>query len=115
MNKQTPYNIIGNGIMVAKAEDVRRIAKEQFDAANKWCDENMSKNKYNPQLAGMIGILEQAIKICEDYSQETWAVYKGYMESKGYQEGIDSYTEGKSDGAEVCADKLRNLLEKIKQ
>lgn len=52
-----------------------------------------------------IELLQQAIKICEDYSVEKYKMYKN---------GYDNYHEGMSDGADACATRIEELLEKIK-
>lgn len=52
-----------------------------------------------------IEVLQQAIKICEDYSVEKYKIYKSALGSQ--------YHEGLSDGAEVCIIILEELLERI--
>lgn len=41
--KGIPYDIIGNGIMVAKAEDIRRCAQDQFDKCNEWFNKQIHR------------------------------------------------------------------------
>lgn len=59
-------------------------------------------------------LLELAIKICEDYSEDKYKLYKGYPPYKGDEpERAWEYTEGLSDGSSQCADKIRELLEEL--
>lgn len=41
-----PYNIIGNGIMVADTEEVRKHAKHQFDKCNEYFDKQQEGSMY---------------------------------------------------------------------
>lgn len=105
-----PYNIIGNGIMVADAEEVRKHAKYQFDNCNKYF------NKQQTQFANQrtIDILKEAIKLCEDYSNDRYNLYKGRQPYKGNEEGrADNYVEGQSAGADYCVSILEELLERL--
>lgn len=71
-------------------------------------------NKLNRPSKTPKQILELAIKICEDYSEDKYKLYKGYPPYKGDEpERAWEYTEGMCDGAEQCADKLRELLEEL--
>lgn len=61
-----------------------------------------------------IDILKEAIKLCEDYSNDRYSLYKGRSPYKGNEEGrVDSYVEGQSAGAEYCVNILEELLEKL--
>ena len=103
-----PYNIIGNGIMVADAEDVRKHAKHQFDKCNEYF------NKHNLNILITIDILKEAIKLCEDYRNDRYNLYKGRRPYKGNEEGrADNYVEGQSAGAEHCVNILEELLERL--
>lgn len=121
-----PYNVIGNGIMVADAEDVRKHAnlqampvskssstqwtKHQFDNCNEYF------NKQQTQFANQhtIDILRETIKLCEDYSNDRYNLYKGRSPYKGNEEGrADNYVEGQSAGAECCIGILEEMLENL--
>ena len=122
-----PYNIIGNGIMVADAEDVRKHAnlqampvrkssstqwtKHQFDNCNEYFNKQRETHFVNQHT---INILKEAIKLCEDYSNDRYNLYKGRQPYKGNEEGrADNYVEGQSAGAEYCVSILEELLETL--
>lgn len=106
-----PYSIIGNGIMVADAEDVRKYAKHQFDKCNKYFNKQREIQTANQTT---IDILKEAIKLCEDYSNDRYNLYKGRPPYKGNEEGrADNYVEGQSAGAEHCVNILEELLETL--
>lgn len=68
-------------------------------------------NKHSVQIE----ILEQAIKICNDYSEDKWNLYKGYKPYTGKEsERAWEYTEGQSDGARECAELLTELFGQVK-
>lgn len=105
-----PYDIIGNGVMVADAEEVRKHAKHQFYNCNKYF------NKQQTQFANQhtINILKEAIKLCEDYSNDRYNLYKGRPPYKGNEEGkADNYVEGQSAGVEYCVNILEDMLERV--
>lgn len=61
-----------------------------------------------------IDILREAIKLCEDYSNDRYNLYKGRQPYKGNEEGrADNYVEGQSAGAEYCVNILEELLERL--
>lgn len=61
-----------------------------------------------------IGILKEAIKLCEDYSNDRYSLYKGRQPYKGNEEGrADNYVEGQSAGAEYCVSIIEGLLETL--
>ena len=122
-----PYSIIGNGIMVADAEDVRKYAnlqampvskssstqwtKHQFDNCNEYFNKQRETQFVNQTT---IDILKEAIKLCEDYSNDRYNLYKGRSPYKGNEEGrADNYVEGQSAGAEYCVNILGELLETL--
>lgn len=106
-----PYNITGNGIMVADAEDVRKYAKHQFDNCNEYFNKQRGTQITNQAT---INTLKQAIKLCEDYSNDRYNLYKGRSPYKGNEEGrADNYVEGQSAGAEYCVNILEELLERL--
>ena len=78
------YNIIGNDIMVADANDVRKYAKHQFDK----CNEHFNKQR-ETQFVNQttIDILKESIKLCEDYSNDRYNLYKGRSPYNGNEEG----------------------------
>ena len=59
-----------------------------------------------------IDILKEAIKLCEEYSNDRYSLYKGRQPYKGNEEGrADNYVEGQSAGADYCVSILEELLE----
>ena len=51
---------------------------------------------------------EACAKVCDDISEDQWALYKGRPPYTGQElERASEYTQGKSDGAEVCAAAIR--------
>lgn len=95
-----PYSIIGNGVMVADAEDVRKYAKHQFDKCNEYSNKQRETQTINQHTNNL---LKEAIKLCEDYSNDRYNLYKGRSPYKGNEEGrADNYIEGQSAGAELC-------------
>lgn len=106
-----PYNITGNGIMVADAEDVRKHAKHQFDNCNEYFNKQWETQFANQRT---IDILKEAIKLCEDYSNDRYNLYKGRPPYKGNEEGrADNYVEGQSAGADYCVSTLEEMLERL--
>ena len=122
-----PYSIIGNGIMVTDAEDVRKYAnlqaipvskssstqwtKHQFDNCNEYFNKQRETQFTNQHT---IDSLKEAIKLCEDYSNDRYNLYKGRSPYKGNEEGRDdNYVEGQSAGAEYCVNILEELLERL--
>lgn len=75
----------------------------------------MNKQPDTNGINKQIEILEQAIKICNDYSEDKYNLYKGYKPYTGQEsERAWEYTEGQSDGAEECAWLLTELLAQVK-
>ena len=55
--------------------------------------------------------VEACAKVCDDYSDDKWRLYKGRSPYNGTEQGrADPDTQGHSDGASNCADKIRELL-----
>lgn len=53
---------------------------------------------------------EDAAKVCDDYSDNKWALYKGHAPYLGNEEGrADPMIQGESNGAEECANYIRAL------
>lgn len=51
---------------------------------------------------------EACAKVCDSISEDQWALYKGRSPYTGKElERASEYTQGKSDGAEVCAAAIR--------
>ena len=74
----------------------------------------MNKQPDTNGINKQIEILEQAIKICNDYSEDKYNLYKGRAPYKGNEEGrADNYVEGQSAGAEYCVSILEELLERF--
>lgn len=68
-------------------------------------------NKHSVQIE----ILEQAIKICNGYSEDKWNLYKGRYPYTGKEEGrANDIVQGQSIGAEECAQLLTELLGQVK-
>ena len=122
-----PYDIIGNGIMIADAEDVRKHTnlqampvskssstqwtKHQFDNCNEYFNKQQETQTANKHT---IDILKEAIKLCEDYSNDRYNLYKGRSPYKGNEEGrADNYVEGQSAGAEYCVNILEETMERL--
>lgn len=106
-----PYNVIGNGVMVTDTDDVRKYAKHQFDNCNEYFNKQLGTQITNQAT---INILKEAIKLCEDYSNDRYNLYKGRSPYKGNEEGrADNYVEGQSAGAEHCVNILEELLERL--
>ena len=61
-----------------------------------------------------IDVLKEAIKLCEEYSNDRYSLYKGRQPYKGNEEGrADNYVEGQSAGADYCVTILEELLETL--
>lgn len=57
--------------------------------------------------------LELAAEICEAYSEDQWSLYKGRSPYTGQEEGrADADVQGRSNGADVCEERIRALMEK---
>lgn len=55
--------------------------------------------------------LEQAANICDVIAEDKWALYKGTEPYNGNEDGrADTYVEGLSDGADMCANGIRALI-----
>lgn len=51
---------------------------------------------------------EACADICDAYSADKWALYKGRAPYGGMEEGrAEDYVQGQSDGSEKCGDKIR--------
>ena len=51
---------------------------------------------------------EACAKVCDGISEDQWALYKGRPPYTGQElERASDYTQGKSDGAEVCSAAIR--------
>ena len=63
-----------------------------------------------------IDVLKEAIKLCEEYSNDRYSLYKGRQPYKGNEEGrADNYVEGQSAGADYCVSILEELLERLNE
>ena len=52
---------------------------------------------------------ERAARVCDEISADKWALYKGRPPYTGKEAGRASdFTQGQSDGADLCADKIRS-------
>lgn len=51
---------------------------------------------------------ERAARVCDELCDDQWAKYKGLPPHVGHPARGNTYTEGVSDGAGMCADKIRS-------
>ena len=57
--------------------------------------------------------IERCAKVCDEYAADQWSLYKGRPPYNGSEEGrANQRVEGKSDGADACAQAIRALLPK---
>ncbi|PRF54654.1 hypothetical protein C6Q15_28225 [Burkholderia multivorans] len=55
-------------------------------------------------------IIEECAKVCEEYAADQWSLYKGRAPYTGSEQGrADPDVQGRSDGADVCAERIRSL------
>ncbi|MCO1367219.1 hypothetical protein [Burkholderia multivorans] len=55
-------------------------------------------------------IIEQCAKVCDEYAADQWSLYKGRAPYTGSEPGrADPDVQGRSDGADVCASRIREL------
>ncbi|MBU9164236.1 hypothetical protein [Burkholderia multivorans] len=55
-------------------------------------------------------IIEECAKVCDEYAADQWSLYKGRAPYTGSEPGrADSDVQGRSDGADVCASRIREL------
>ena len=55
--------------------------------------------------------IEACVAICDAYALDRWNLYKGRAPYTGREpERADPYTQGLSDGAEICSDRIGALL-----
>lgn len=55
-------------------------------------------------------ILEECAKVCDEYAADQWSLYKGRAPYNGSETGrADPDVQGRSDGADVCAERIRSL------
>ena len=55
-------------------------------------------------------IREEGAKLCDEYANDKWALYKGWTPYTGREEGrANHHVQGESDGASNCADDIRKL------
>ena len=58
-------------------------------------------------------VLEEAAKACDEIEADRWSLYKGRPPYTGQEkQRASDYTQGESDGAELCASFIRALKEK---
>ncbi|WP_257765115.1 hypothetical protein [Burkholderia glumae] len=54
--------------------------------------------------------IEECAKVCEAYAADQWSLYKGRAPYTGNEAGrADPDAQGRSDGADVCAERIRAL------
>lgn len=55
-------------------------------------------------------IIEECAKVCDEYAADQWSLYKGRAPYNGSEPGrADPDVQGRSDGADVCAERIRSL------
>lgn len=55
-------------------------------------------------------IIEECAKVCDEYAADQWSLYKGRAPYNGNEAGrADPDVQGRSDGADVCAERIRTL------
>ncbi|MCA8249832.1 hypothetical protein LGN12_21985 [Burkholderia multivorans] len=55
-------------------------------------------------------IIEECAKVCDEYAADQWSLYKGRAPYTGSEPSrADSDVQGRSDGADVCASRIREL------
>ncbi|MBR8123269.1 hypothetical protein KDW39_08915 [Burkholderia multivorans] len=55
-------------------------------------------------------IIEECAKVCDEYAADQWSLYKGRAPYTGSEPGrADPDVQGRSDGADVCASRIREL------
>ncbi|MDN7703312.1 hypothetical protein QZM15_33035 [Burkholderia sp. AU44665] len=55
-------------------------------------------------------IIEECAKVCDEYAADQWSLYKGRAPYTGSEPGrADPDVQGRSDGADVCAERIRAL------
>ncbi|PRG95383.1 hypothetical protein C6V04_08480 [Burkholderia multivorans] len=55
-------------------------------------------------------IIEECAKVCDEYAADQWSLYKGRAPYTGSEPSrADSGVQGRSDGADVCASRIREL------
>ncbi|CAG9259492.1 hypothetical protein BDI4_600037 [Burkholderia diffusa] len=55
-------------------------------------------------------IIEECAKVCDEYAADQWSLYKGRAPYNGNEAGrADPDVQGRSDGADVCAERIRAL------
>ncbi|WP_261547354.1 hypothetical protein [Burkholderia multivorans] len=55
-------------------------------------------------------IIEECAKVCDEYAADQWSLYKGRAPYTGSEPGrADPDVQGRSDGADVCAARIREL------
>ncbi|PRH46395.1 hypothetical protein [Burkholderia multivorans] len=55
-------------------------------------------------------VIEECAKVCDEYAADQWSLYKGRAPYTGSEPGrADPDVQGRSDGADVCASRIREL------
>ena len=103
-----------------KKEDIIKLAQEAgfviIDSYHEQAAERFAalvadaeRDKWMERAAIMIrGEREACASVCDGISEDQWALYKGRPPYTGQElERASDYTQGKSDGAEVCAAAIR--------
>lgn len=55
-------------------------------------------------------IIDECAKVCDEYAADQWSLYKGRAPYNGSEPGrADPDVQGRSDGADVCAERIRAL------
>ena len=83
--------------------------REAFEAWDEAHRGEPTQTRWGAWQAATAAERERCAKVCEAYAIDQHALYKGKPPYTGKEPGRYSpYTEGMSDGADVCADKIRS-------
>lgn len=112
------YNIIGNGIMVADAEEVRKYAKHQFDNCNEYFNKQQEcsmhyKVEFEKAVFNMLWIWRQYNMY---KSMETEFVYANMRAGENATDFLIRHGYGEDDGYSFVLNekgiKLMSMVEK---
>lgn len=97
--------------------------RERFYAFSDWAKRRVTMDGYPTftaqdawnaaWIAAEAAAIERCAKVCDEYAADQWSLYKGRPPYNGSEEGrANQRVEGKSDGADACAQAIRALLPK---
>ena len=92
-------------------EDIIRMAREaRFEEISEDSGDWICFTEEIEKFAALVAAAEReaCANVCDGISEDQWALYKGRQPYTGQElERASDYTQGKSDGAEVCAAAIR--------